>query len=1087
MSKYRSLASALLIAMSIIGPTSLSHAQSSTDGAIAASVRDTQGASVVGASIVVHNNGTGADFKATANSTGYFRVGQLAPGDYSVSIQAPSFAGYKTAHVQVQVGVISELRPQLSVAGTSQVVEVSSAGNIVNTETSDFTANLNQTAIDSLPINGRRWSNFAVLTPGVTTDSTGFGQLSFRGVALTQNNNTVDGTDNNQVFFAQERGGTRAGYSTSQVAIQEFQVNNSDYSVEYGRAAGGVVNTVTKSGTNQFHGELFFYDRDNGFGATNPFTLITTQTTSGAFVSAPQKIKDLRKQYGFGVGGPLIRDRLFWFYAFDDYSRVFPLVAQAGSPNTFFAAADTMLPMGKACGGTGVAAPSTADAAACTLATNLALAYAGGATQYNSGLAGFLTEVGIVPRVGKQVINFPKLDWIITPAEHFSIEYNRLRWNAPAGVATTSTATSQGINNIGNDYVKLDWAVVKLQSVISSNLANEARFQYGRELDYETAQTPLPAFEAPLSNNPLGLPPQVAIASSTGLAIGTPSFLPRAEYPDEFKSQIADTLTLARGPHTMKAGFDILRTQDKTNFERSAYGVYTYASAATFLSDYYKPNSCAGLPCYSSFVQAFGPLAFDYSTTDYGFFASDDWKVSPRMTLNLGLRYEYERLPPAQANLNVGAAPGAGFVPSDKNNIGPRIGFAYDVFGDGKTSIRGGYGLLYGRILNSTIYYARTNTGSLNGQTSYTFTATTAGAPAFPNTFGATPGGTASKPNAFYFASTYQAPASHQMDLTVQRDLGWNTSFSVSYLGSLGRELPDFVDTNIDTVNTQTVTYNISDPAGAGPIKAPFSSTVYTARPNASFGSLTQVFSGVSSSYHALAIQFDHRMTHSLQLMANYTWSHALDYGQNSSTSNDTDDLLVPTSVTYDYGNSNNNVPSRFVFAAVYRAPWKLSGWKGYLLNGFEIAPVYQAQTGLPYSLTTSGTPTFFTSSTATKATTGLGGSINGSGNNQLRTLLTGRDQYHFRDDEVLDTRVSKSVTIADKYELELVAEAFNFLNHVNVTSVNTVGYTLTAGTAATAGTAGLTYNSAFGTATAANNNNVYSPRQLQLAARLHF
>jgi len=1087
MPNFCSLKRLLLVSFSILGCTLSAPSQSSTDGAIAASVQDAQGAFVAGASVVIHNNGNGNNQKATADSVGYFRVGQLTPGDYSISIQAPSFAGYKADHVQVQVGAITELRPRLNAAGNSEVVEVNSTDSAVNTETSDVTTNLNQVAIDNLPINGRRWSNFAVLTPGVTSDSTGFGQLSFRAVALTQNNNTVDGTDNNQVFFAQERGGTRAGYSTSQVAVQEFQVNNSDYSVEYGRAAGGVVNTVTKSGGNQLHGEAFFYDRDNGFGATNPYTLITTQNSAGTFVSTPQKIKDLRKQGGFGVGGALIHDRLFWFYAFDDYFHVFPLVAQAGSPNTFFAAADTVLPTGKTCGGTGNAAPSTADAGACTLATNLILPYAKAAAQYNSGLAGLLTEVGAVPRVGKQMINFPKLDWIVTPNEHFSVEYNRLRWAAPAGVATTSTATSQGINNIGNDFVKLDWAVAKLQSVFTPRLLNELRFQYGRELDYETAQTPLPAFETPLANNAFGLPPQVSIASSTGLAIGTPSFLPRAEYPDEFKSQVADTLTYARGRNTMKGGFDILRTQDQTNFERSAYGVYTYASAATFLSDYNKQNSCAGLPCYSSFVQAFGPRGFDFATTDYGFFLSDDWKVTPRLTLNMGLRYEYERLPPAQANLNVGAAPGAGFVPSDKNNLGPRIGFALDVFGNGKTALRGGYGLLYGRILNSTIYYARTNTGSLNGQTSYTFTAATAGAPSFPNTFSSTPVGTASKPNAFYFASNYQAPEAHQMDLTLQQDLGWKSSLSISYLGSLGRELPDFVDSNIDTVNTRAITYNINDPSGAGPIKAPYASTVYTARLNANFGSLTRVFSGVTSSYQALAVQFNRRMSQHLQIMSNYTWSHALDYGQNSSTSNDTNDLLVPTSVKYDYGNSNNNVPNRFIFSAVYQTPWKVSGWKGALLNGFEIAPVFQAQTGLPYSLTTSGTPTFFTSSTATKATTGLGGSINGSGNNQLRTFITGRNQFHFADDQVLDTRISKSITFAEKYQLELVAEAFNFMNHVNVTSVNTVGYTLTAGTVATAGTAGLTYNSAFGTTTAANNNNVYSPRQLQLAARLHF
>src|SRR5437660_466058 len=152
---------------------------------------------------------------------------------------------------------------------------------------------------------GGRWSDFALLTPGVVNDSNGFGLLSFRGMSTLLNNNTIDGADNNQAFFSEERGRTRACYSSAKAAVQEFQVNTSNYSSEYGRAAGGVVNTVTKSGTNQYHGEVYFYDRDNSWGAINPFTTLTTQTSPGVFTTSPYAPTDVRKMYGFGPCGPL--------------------------------------------------------------------------------------------------------------------------------------------------------------------------------------------------------------------------------------------------------------------------------------------------------------------------------------------------------------------------------------------------------------------------------------------------------------------------------------------------------------------------------------------------------------------------------------------------------------------------------------------------------------------------------------------------------------------------------------------------------------------------------------------------------------
>jgi len=242
-------------------------AQSTTDGAIGGTVYDSTGAAVPNANVSVQNEGTNAVVNATTDAQGFFRVIHLQPANYTVTISAAGFQEYKAEHTVVTVGSFTNLEPHLTVGNSSQTVTVTDAAPLVNTNSPEVNSVINQQQINNLPINGGRWSNFAVLTPGVVSNSDGFGLLSFRGVSALLNNVTVDGADNNQAYFSEERGRTRAQYSTSEEAVQEFQVNTSNYSAEYGRAAGGVINTVTKSGTNQFHGQAFFRDRDNDWGA----------------------------------------------------------------------------------------------------------------------------------------------------------------------------------------------------------------------------------------------------------------------------------------------------------------------------------------------------------------------------------------------------------------------------------------------------------------------------------------------------------------------------------------------------------------------------------------------------------------------------------------------------------------------------------------------------------------------------------------------------------------------------------------------------------------------------------------------------
>jgi len=235
-------------------------AQSTTDGAIGGVVTDPSGAIVPGAMATSTNLGTSRTSTATTDGAGRYLIGHLQPGTYSLEIAAKGFGGFKATNITVEVGRATPIDATLGVEAQRETIVATAEAPVLVTDRADFTTNINSTSLENLPMNGRRWSFYALSTPGAVADG-GFGLVSFRGISGLLNNNTVDGADNNQAFFSEERGRTRISYSTSEAAIQEFQINTSNYSAEYGRAAGGVVNAVTKSGTNQIHGAAYEYNR----------------------------------------------------------------------------------------------------------------------------------------------------------------------------------------------------------------------------------------------------------------------------------------------------------------------------------------------------------------------------------------------------------------------------------------------------------------------------------------------------------------------------------------------------------------------------------------------------------------------------------------------------------------------------------------------------------------------------------------------------------------------------------------------------------------------------------------------------------
>jgi len=1055
-------------------PPQFASAQTAT-GMISGTVTDPKGLPVGEANVVARNQDTDTSVSFPTNAAGLYVAPYLQPGNYEVTVSKSGFQTVVHKDVAVHVGDRLTIDVQLPLQTQQTSIIVTEQAPVLETSKTEQSQTVTETQVSGLPIATRRWENFALLTPAVTTDGSS-GLSSFRGISGLYNGNSVDGANNTQAFFSEARGrAIIVTYVYSPDSIKEFQVSSSNYSSEYGQAAGGVVNAVTRSGGNQWHGDLFYNFRYPSLNALDPVGKtrgITTQTVHQ------------QNQFGGSFGGPVIKEKLFFFGTYDGFRKVNPILYTSTTSTPAINA---------------FVCPAPVTTAQCSSAEN------------------FLTSevLGAFPRNLKQDVFLGKLDYELNSTNHLSAVFNWQNWEEPYGYNTAPTVNNGGATQNGNGGTHERFFIGNWTKTISSNKVNEVRYQWGRDFEFDSTNSPGPS--ASLLN----------IAS-----YGETSALPRPAFPDEHRNQIADNLSIVKGTHELKMGVDVNFIHELLINLFQGDGNYSYNGTTAFdgcpaganatfcrwVADAVGANVGDGLTGmhYTSFTQVNDPITHvgkdDFYDNDLGLYFEDTWKLRPRLTLNLGVRYDMQHVPaPPQPNT---ATPLLTLYTStlniDKNNLAPRLGVAWQF--DRNTVLRAGYGIFYGKTSNSTYYALRVE----NGVYQQTFSGCgpsgiTSCAPTFPDVFftppgppvaapfsGALtptvviPGGTLPASSAAVHGMTpdFVNPVAHEGEVTIERQIPGRMTVSATYLLTRGLHLPASYDSNV-APTTLTRSYDVLTSAGATALSAtvPF----YTSRIDTGTGLILNQASVINSWYNGLVLSLHKPMSHDLELMFNYTFSKALDDGQTAGTNGTffgTDGVLDPYNLKGDYSYSDLDQRHRFVGSII----WQPSYGKNFenpiarqLVDGWSLSTIVVAATGQPYN--------------ANIGTSILGSAIPGDGGMTGAEVSTfagptggraswlARNPYNLPNFTNVDFRMGRSFSFKEKYKLDFMVDAFNLFNSTIVSSVNTTAFTYSGpgvGACATHTSGCLVPSSSFGSRSTTSSA-ISGPRQLQLGARFTF
>jgi outer membrane receptor protein involved in Fe transport len=911
--------------------------------ALSGSVADASGAVVPHANVSIKNTATGVARDVTTDSAGFFSAPNLLPGVYDVTVTAPGFSSAVQTGLTLSVGASKALNIALQVGQVNERVEVTASAPAVELTSSELSGEVDATTERELPLNGRDWTQLATLQPGVTSirvevgvngrGNTGYGSLlTISGHEPFENNYRINGISIND--YSNGSPGSSVGVNLGVDAIQEFSVLTGNYSAEYGRASGGVINGITKSGTNQFHGDAYYFVRDKTLDARNYFDPATIPPFH-------------RDQFGVSGGAPIIRNKTFIFADYegirqrksDTFSNVVPSVA-ARAGNLCSIPNSTCTPYSV-----------TVDA---KVAPYLAFYPLPNSGLIGNGDTGFFNTTG-VERLDENYVTL-RVDHHFSDKDSFtgSWFYDRAPLNTPDSLDLSLT----------QDFTLRQMYSLEETHIFGPNLVNTARFGFSRVR--ATVTQPVSAIN-PLADNasfgilPGQFAPQLDVSGLVTMegAVGGIS----ADLLAWNSFQFYDDAFITHGTHSLKFGFAVEHMQnDEFSGGVAPNGQFNFGSLQDFLTN--APSSVN--------LEATGTTRPVYvRQTLFGFYAQDDWHVHPNLTLNLGLRYEPTTLPTEAHNTfavmtsltSPGETPVNTFWAKNQTflNFAPRVGFAWDPFSDGKTAVRAGFGIY--DVLPLPWVFTHNSTGVLPYELEKDATNLVQGD--FPTNAVSKAQGPSSPPGVRLIEQDPKRNYAMNWNLDIQHQIAPSLTAAAAYVGSRSIHSPFSTDDSnmvLPTLTSQGYLWPCDQTVPGFPTTNVCTGLGTRVNSSANVARIRATWWDNTSAYHGLQVGLAKTMSHGFQVQGSYTWSKCIDNGSGGLLGDPYANSLSSLMYFNQYGRHglcDFNIGQNFVVNYLWHpAAPKLGGEAvQHILGGWEVGGVVTASTGSPFTALVGGDP----------------------------------------------------------------------------------------------------------------------------------